>query len=108
MPVRLSTCISTAPTEWDFVKLCTGDFCEYLFTKSKFDNNLTKTSDASYRDSSKFVLWTAAQNTAQLENDAKGNHSGFSMATHNVFILLTETCSSMIIRVQREGTVAYP
>jgi len=62
MSVRLSACISAAPTEWNFVKLRTGDFYEYFFRKSKYDYNLTKTSDTSHRDRSKFVLWTAAQN----------------------------------------------
>ena len=105
MSVRLSACISTAPTEWIFVKLCTGDSYGYLLRKSKFDYNLTKTSTTSHRDRSTFVLLTAAQDTPQLENGAKGTHSCVSMATHNGFILLTDTCSSRTI--QREGAVAY-
>jgi len=56
MSVRLS-----APTEWIFVKLCNGDFYEYLLRKSKFDYNLTKTSATSRRDRSTFVLLAAAQ-----------------------------------------------
>jgi hypothetical protein len=107
MSVRLSAYISAAPTGWIHVKFDIGYFHGNLSRNSRFDENGTAVSGTVRDDRSTFILLTAVRNILHLDNSAKGNHSCFSMAILNGFLLLTTTPRATIEREHFQCNTGY-